>query len=120
MATKKPDGETDVLAKIAQMPEPYRAIGRRLHEIIMTSAPQFSPRIRYGMPWYMKDGKGWCFFRAAVEFGFITFGFDDPAALAPDQGAADRLVASAYRVSELDGPAEVKLAAVVRKAASKP
>ena len=54
-------------------------MGERLHEIIVESAPGLTPRVWYGMPWYFRDGKSWCFFRAATKFNFIFFGFDDPA-----------------------------------------
>jgi len=113
----KADGEAAVLAKIAQMPEPYRATGERLHEIIMRNAPGLTPRVRYGMPWYMKDGKSWCFFRAATKFDFMTFGFDDPATLTREEVAPHQLVASAYRITTLDEATEAKLSAIVRKAA---
>jgi hypothetical protein len=116
-ATKKPDGEAEVIAKIAQMPAPWRATGVRLHQIIMASAPGLTPRVRYGMPWYMKDGKSWCFFRTAAKFGFVTFGFDDPAVLAPEDRAPHQLVASAYRITELDEATEAELSAIVRRAA---
>lgn len=110
---KHPGGEAEVLAKIAQMSAPYRAIGERLHAIIMESAPGLAPRVRYGMPWYMKDAKSWCYFRAAEKFGFVTFGFDDPAGL-----ATNGLVASAYRIHTLDAAGEAMLCAVLREAAS--
>ncbi|HXX43609.1 MAG TPA: DUF1801 domain-containing protein [Candidatus Acidoferrales bacterium] len=113
----KPDGEAAVLAKITQMPEPYRTVGKRLHEIIMKNAPGLTPRVRYGMPWYMKDGKSWCFFRAATKFNFMTFGFDDPAILTREEGVPLQLVASAYRITTLDEATETKLSAIVRKAA---
>jgi len=111
----KADGEAAVLAKVAQMPAPSRAIGKRLHEIIMNSAPGLTPRVRYGMPWYMKDGKSWCFFRAS-KFGFITFGFDDPASPTREEGAPHQLVASSYRITKLDEATEAKLTAIVRAA----
>jgi hypothetical protein len=68
------------------------------------------------MPWYMRDGKSWCFFRATT-FGFVTFGFDDPAVLAPQQGAAHHLAVSAYRITALDEATQAELAAIVRRAA---
>ncbi len=113
----KADAEVAVLAKIAEMPAPFRGISERLHHIIMKSAPRLTPRVRYGMPWYMKDGKSCCFFRAAKNFGFVTFGFDDPANLSCEEGAADQLVASAYRIATLDEATEAKLSAIVRKVA---
>ena len=114
---KKPDGEAEVLAKIAEMPAPYCDVGKRLHQLIMQSAPGLTPRVRYGMPWYMKDGKSWCFFRA-TKFGFITLGFDDPAALSGESEAPPRLVASAYRISELDDATEAILSDILRSASN--
>ncbi len=114
-AAKKAGDEAEVLAKIAEMPAPFDAIGKRLHEIIMDAAPALTPRVRYGMPWYMKDGTSCCFFRFAKGFGFITLGFDDPTQLTGDDGAP--LVASAYRVTELSAAVEAALSAIVRKAA---
>jgi hypothetical protein len=116
-AAEKARGEAELLAKVAEMPDPYRAIGERLHDIIMTSAPQLTPRVRYGMPWYMKDGKSWCFFRAAAKFGFVTLGFDDPASLRGGGDDGPPLVASAYRITSLDEAAEAELVAIVRGAA---
>jgi hypothetical protein len=73
----KADGESAVLAKIAEMPEPDRAMGERLHAIIKASAPALSPRLWYGMPAYAKDGKVVCFFQSAQKFNtrYVTFGF---------------------------------------------
>src|SRR6267378_1735033 len=84
---KKADGESDVLAKIAEMPEPDRAMGERLHAVIKASAPVLSPRLWYGMPAYAKDGKVVCFFQPAQKFNtrYATFGFSDAANL--DEGA---------------------------------
>ena len=91
--TNKADGESDVLAKIAEMPEPDRAMAERLHAIIKASAPALSPKTWYGMPAYAKDGKVVCFFQSAQKFKtrYATFGFSDKANL--DEGAhvADRL-----------------------------
>ena len=83
----KADGESDVLAKIAEMPEPDRAMAERLHAIIKASAPDLSPRTWYGMPAYAKDGKVVCFFQSAQKFKsrYATFGFSDKANL--DEGA---------------------------------
>ena len=79
----KADGESAVLAKIAAMPEPDRALGERLHAIIKASAPALSPRLWYGMPAYAKDGKVVCFFRGAQMFKerYMTLGFSDEANL---------------------------------------
>ena len=80
-------GESAVLAKIAEMPEPDRAIGERLHAIIKASAPALSPRLWYGMPAYAKDGKVVCFFQSAQKFNtrYATLGFNESANL--DEGA---------------------------------
>jgi hypothetical protein len=83
----KADGESAVLAKIAEMPEPDRTMAKRPHEIIKTSAPVLSPRLWYGMPAYAKDGKVVCFFQSAQKFNtrYATLGFSDAANL--DEGA---------------------------------
>ncbi len=83
----KADGESDVLATIAAMPEPDRAMAKRLHEIIKAAAPALSPRTWYGMPAYARDGKVVCFFQSAQKFKtrYATFGFSDAANL--DEGA---------------------------------
>jgi len=83
----KADGESAVLAAIAAMPEPDRAMGERLHAIIKAGAPALSPRLRYGMPAYAKDGKVVCFFQSVHRFNsrYATFGFGDEANL--DEGA---------------------------------
>src|SRR5437667_11806644 len=82
----KADGESDVLAKIAEMPKPDRAMAERLHAIVKASAPALSPRTWYGMPAYAKDGKVVCFFQSAQKFKtrYATFGFSDRADL--DEG----------------------------------
>src|SRR5262247_1101708 len=81
------DGESAVFAKIAEMPEPDRAMAKRLHAIVKASAPALSPKTWYGMPAYAKGGKVVCFFRPAYKFKdrYATFGFNDAANL--DQGA---------------------------------
>ncbi|MGH2346675.1 MAG: iron chaperone, partial [Chloroflexota bacterium] len=78
----KADGESDVLAKIAEMPEPDRAMAERLHAIIKDGAPDLSPRTWYGMPAYAKDGNVICFFQSAQKFKtrYATFGFSDKGA----------------------------------------
>ena len=116
-AAKRAQSEAEVLARIAEMPAPFRAIGERLHRIIMQNAPGLEPRVRYGMPWYMREGKSWCFFRAAPQFGLMTLGFDDPAVLPLQEGASHRLVGSAYRITVLDEATETELARIVRNAA---
>jgi len=111
----KADGESDVLAKIAEMPEPDRAMGKRLHAIIKASAPALSPRLWYGMPAYAKDGKVVCFFQSAQKFNtrYATFGFSDTANL--DEGA---LWPVAFALKELTAAAEARISALVKKAVS--
>ncbi len=109
------DGETAVLAKIAEMPEPDRTMGTRLHAIIMASAPTLSPRLWYGMPAYAKDGKVVCFFQCAQKFNtrYATFGFNDAAHL--DEGA---LWPVTFALKELTAAEEARIAALVKKAVS--
>ena len=111
----KADGESDVLAKIAEMPEPDRAMGERLHAIIKASAPALSPRTWYGMPAYAKDGKVVCFFQNAQKFKtrYSTFGFSDEAHL--DDGS---IWPNAYAVLEVTPAVETRIAALVKKAVS--
>jgi uncharacterized protein YdhG (YjbR/CyaY superfamily) len=75
------DGERDVLAKIAEMPQADRALAQRLHELVAEHAPELAPRTYYGMPAYARDGKVVCFFKPAVKFNarYATFGFEDEA-----------------------------------------
>ena len=89
----KADGESAVLAKIAEMPEPDRAMAERLHAIIKASAPALSPRTWYGMPAYAKDGNVVCFFQSAQKFKtrYATLGFSDKANLDEGDHVADRL-----------------------------
>ena len=110
---KKADGEGDVLAKIAEMPEPDRAIGERLHAIIKASAPAISPRLWYGMPAYAKDGKVVCFFQSAQKFKtrYATFGFMHEANL--DEGA---MWPTAFALKELTAGEEARIGALVKKA----
>ncbi len=109
------DGESAVLAKIVEMPEPDRAMGKRLHAIIKTSAPALSPRLWYGMPAYAKDGKVVCFFQSAQKFKtrYATFGFSDAANL--DEGASWPV---AFALKELTAAEEVKIGALLKKAVS--
>jgi uncharacterized protein YdhG (YjbR/CyaY superfamily) len=111
----KADGERDVLAKIAEMPEPERAIAGRLHAIIKASAPALSPRTWYGMPAYAKDGDVVCFFQSAQKFKtrYATFGFSDKANL--DQGA---MWPTAFALNELTTAEEARIGALVKKAVS--
>jgi len=111
----KADGESDVLAKIAEMPEPDRAMAERLHAIIKASAPALSPRTWYGMPAYAKDGKVVCFFQSAQKFNtrYATLGFSDTANL--DEG---HLWPVAFALKELTAAEEAKISALVKKAVS--
>ncbi len=111
----KEDGESAVLAKIAEMPEPDRTMGKRLHAIIKESAPTLSPRLWYGMPAYAKDGKVVCFFQNAQKFKtrYATFGFSDKANL--DEGA---MWPNAFALKELTAAEEARIAALVKKAVS--
>jgi uncharacterized protein YdhG (YjbR/CyaY superfamily) len=111
----KADGESDVLAKIAEMPEPDRAMAERLHAIIRASAPTLSPKTWYGMPAYAKDDKVVCFFRAAQKFKdrYATFGFNDKANL--DEG---HMWPTAFALKELTAAEEARIRALVKKAVS--
>src|SRR6266581_1024989 len=111
----KAGGEDAVLAKIGEMPEPERAMGKRLHAIIKASAPALSPRLWYGMPAYAKDGKVVCFFQSAQKFNtrYVTFGFSDKANL--DEGA---MWPVAFALKELTATEEARIGALVKKAVS--
>jgi len=115
-ATKKADDEAAVLAKIAAMPEPYRAMGERLHALILRSAPALQPKVWYGMPGYAKDGPVLCFFRADDKY--MTFGLTEKANHTREEGAPHQLMASAWFFTALDDATEAKLSAIVRKATS--
>jgi hypothetical protein len=111
----KADEESAVLAKIAEMPEPDRAMGTRLHAIIKASAPALSPKLWYGMPAYAKDGKVVCFFQNSQKFKtrYATFGFSDTANL--DEGS---LWPVAFALKELTADEEARISALVKKAVS--
>jgi len=111
----KADGESALLAKIAEMPEPDRAMGKRLHAIIKASAPGLSPRLWYGMPAYAKDGNVVCFFQGAHKFKarYATLGFSDKATL--DEG---HMWATAFALKELTAAEEARIGALVKKAVS--
>ena len=112
----KAEGESDVLAKIAELQGTDRAMAKRIHEIIKASAPALSPKTWYGMPAYAnKDGKIVCFFTAASKFNsrYATFGFNDTANL--DEGA---MWPTSFALKELTAVEEAKIAALVKKAAS--
>jgi len=107
------DGESAVLAKIAAMREPDRAMGKRLHAIIKASAPALSPRLWYGMPAYAKNGQVVCFFQSAQKFKtrYATFGFSDKANL--DEGTVWPV---AFALKELTAADEARIGALVKKA----
>jgi len=111
----KADGESAVLAKIAEMSEPDRAMAERLHAIIKASAPDLSPRTWYGMPAYAKDGNVVCFFQSAQKFNsrYATLGFSDKANL--DEGA---MWPTAFALKELTAAEEARIGALVKKAVS--
>ena len=112
---KEADGESEVLAKIAEMPEPERGMARRFHEVIKANAPALSPKTWYGMPAYARDGKVVCHFQSATKFKtrYATFGFSDAAHL--DEGA---LWPVAFALKELTPAEETRIAALVKKAVS--
>ena len=112
----KAEGENDLLAKITEMPEPDRAMAKRIHAIIKTSAPTLLPKTWYGMPAYAnEDGKVVCFFTPASKFKsrYATFGFNDDANL--DEGA---MWATSFALRELTPAAEERISALVKKAVS--
>jgi uncharacterized protein YdhG (YjbR/CyaY superfamily) len=111
----KADGEADLLAKIAEMPEPDRTMAERLHAIVKASAPTLSPKTWYGMPAYARDGKVVCFFQSAAKFDarYATLGFSDTANL--DEGA---MWPTSFALRELTATEEAKIAALVKKAVS--
>ncbi|HEU0212605.1 MAG TPA: DUF1801 domain-containing protein [Jiangellaceae bacterium] len=112
---EKADGERDVLAKIAEMPEPDRLMGERIHAVIKASAPALTPRLWYGMPAYAKDGKVVCFFQSADKFNsrYATFGFNDTAHL--DDGA---MWPTSFALTKLTTADEARIGALVKKAVS--
>jgi uncharacterized protein YdhG (YjbR/CyaY superfamily) len=109
----KAEGESDVLAKIADMPEADRALAERLHAIVKASAPALSPRTWYGMPAYAKDGKVVCYFQSAHKFKsrYATLGFNDAANL--DEGA---MWPTSFALTELTATEEARISALVKKA----
>ena len=114
-AARGADGESAVLAKIAEMQGSERAIAKRLHAIIKASAPALSPKTWYGMPAYAKGGKVVCFFQSAQKFKsrYATFGFSDEANL--DEGA---MWPTSFALKELTAAEEERIGALVKKAAS--
>jgi uncharacterized protein YdhG (YjbR/CyaY superfamily) len=114
-ASSKADGLNDLLAKIAEMPEPDRSMAERVHAIVMAAAPDLAPRTWYGMPAYAKDGKTICFFQAASKFKvrYSTFGFQPDAMV--DDGS---MWPVAYALTELTAADEARIAELVKKAVS--
>src|SRR5215204_161478 len=111
----KADGESAVLAKIAEMPKSDRAMAKRVHAIVKASAPALSPKTWYGMPAYAKDGKVVCYFQSAQKFRsrYATFGFSDEANL--DEGA---MWPTSFALTELTAADEARVGALVKKAVS--
>lgn len=109
----KDDGERDVLAKIAEMPDADRRLAERIHAIVRETAPELTPRTWYGMPAYARDGKLVCFFQAAAKFKarYATFGFEQGARL--DDGS---MWPTAYALTDLTPADEARIAELVRKA----
>ena len=112
----KADGEQDVLAKIAELPDQDRAIAERVHAIVKKSAPTLSPRTWYGMPAYALDGKVVCFFQSAQKFKtrYATLGFNEAANL--DEGTMWPI---AFALTELTAAVETQIGALVKKAVSR-
>jgi len=115
MKAGKGEGESAVLARIAEMREPDRAMARRLHTIIKESAPGLAPRLWYGMPAYAKDDKVVCFFQTAAKFKtrYATFGFSDKANL--DEG---NMWPNAYALKGLTAAEEARISELLKKAVS--
>lgn len=111
-AEKQARDEAAVLEKIAAWPEPYRAMGERLHEIITQTVPALKPRLWYGMPGYAQDGPVLCFFRVDE---YMTFGLTEKATFNVDEGAPHQLMPCAWFFTTLDKATEAEIAAIVRK-----
>ena len=110
----KASGESDVLAKIAEMPEPDRIMAELLHKLIKKVAPALSPKTWYGMPAYAREGKVICFFQSAAKFKarYATLGFSDQAQL--DEGS---LWATSFALTQMSPAVEAKITALVKRAA---
>jgi uncharacterized protein YdhG (YjbR/CyaY superfamily) len=113
--SSKADGESDVLAKIAEMPKPDRVMAERIHAIVKAKAPSLTPKTWYGMPAYAKDGKVICFFQSGAKFKsrYATFGFQQDANL--DDGDS---WPTSFAVNRLTATVEDKIGKLVKKAAS--
>ncbi len=114
-SSDRAEGQRDLLAKIAEMPAPDRAMAERIHAIVTAAAPDLDPKTWYGMPAYAKNGKLVCFFKAASKFDsrYATFGFEEAAKL--DDGT---MWPTSYALTELTAADEAKIGALVKKAAS--
>jgi uncharacterized protein YdhG (YjbR/CyaY superfamily) len=112
-ADKAAQEARDVLAKIAEMPDPDRVMAERVHAVVTASAPALAPRLWYGMPAYALDGKILCFLQGAAKFGarYATFGFNDLARL--DDGP---MWATAFALTEVTAEVEARIAALVEQA----
>ncbi len=112
---ERADGESALLARIAEMTEPDRTMAERLHDIIKANAPTLTPKTWYGMPAYARDGKVVCFFQSAQKFNtrYATLGFNDTANL--DEGA---MWPTAYALKELTAAEEARIGDLVKKAVS--
>jgi uncharacterized protein YdhG (YjbR/CyaY superfamily) len=113
--SERADGERDLLAKIADMPEADRVMAERIHAIVTANAPDLAPKTWYGMPAYAKDGKVVCFFKAADKFKsrYATFGFEEDAMI--DDGT---MWATSWALTKLTAADEATLGALVKKAVS--
>jgi uncharacterized protein YdhG (YjbR/CyaY superfamily) len=109
------EGERELLAKIAEMPESDRVMAERIHEIVKANAPELSPKTWYGMPAYTRDGKIVCFFKAAAKFDsrYATLGFEELSNL--DEG---NMWPTSYALTKLTAADEARIAALVKKAVS--
>jgi len=109
------DGESEVLAKIAEMEQPDRAMAERVHAVVMASAPELVPRTWYGMPAYAKDGAVVCFFQNAQKFKarYATLGFSDKANI--DEG---EMWPTSYALTEMNADVEARIAELVKRAVS--
>jgi uncharacterized protein YdhG (YjbR/CyaY superfamily) len=111
----KADGEADLLAKVAEMPDADRTMAERVHALVKAAAPDLSPRTWYGMPAYAKDGRVLCFFQSAHKFKsrYATFGFNDIARL--DEG---NMWPTSFALAKLTAAEEKQITALVKRAAS--
>lgn len=107
------EGESDVLAKIAEMPESDRVIAQRLHEIVKSIAPELSPKTWYGMPAYARDSKVVCFFQSAQKFNtrYATLGFSETANLDEDE-----MWPTAFALKKLSATEAARISALIKKA----